>query len=135
MAELVAAADLAVYLPISDAPVTGPAWAMMAGRPIVASAVPPVTELLEDGRSAWLCRPRDPHDAVRGMLNALEQPQVSARLAQAAGEKAAALFSPQRVLEQYGQAYAALAADGGAAHVSSTSERMIVGARTSCAEL
>jgi hypothetical protein len=44
------------------------------------------------------------------MLNALEQPETSARLAVAARQTAAALFAPQRMLDQYRRAYAAVGA-------------------------
>jgi len=99
LAELVAAADIATFLPIAAVPLTGLAWAMAAGRTIVASAVPPVAALLEAGRTAWLCRPRDPQDGARYMLKALDEPVVSARLAAAAREKALALFSAPRMVK------------------------------------
>jgi glycosyltransferase involved in cell wall biosynthesis len=72
---------------------------MAAGRTIVASEVPPMAALLEAGRTAWLCRPRDPQDGARYMLKALDEPVVSARLAAAAREKALALFSAPRMVK------------------------------------
>jgi glycosyltransferase involved in cell wall biosynthesis len=106
--ELLAAADLAAYLPTGDAPVTGLAWAMAAGKSIVAAAVPVVAELLAHGKNAWLCHPDSPKDATRRMLQALEQPGQSARQAETARSHAFQLFSRQRMVEQYERAYANL---------------------------
>lgn len=83
-AELAVLADVAVFLPARQAPVTGLMWAMAAGRPIVATAVPTVTEFLTDGHSAWLCRPDSPQDAARQLLQALDRPDESRRMAAAA---------------------------------------------------
>jgi hypothetical protein len=109
-AELLSAADLAVYTPPADAPVTGLVWAMAAGVPIVASAVPAVAELLAHGHNAWLCHADDPKDIARRMLQALEQPAESRRHAETARAQAFKAFGRQRVVEQYRRAYANLLA-------------------------
>ena len=115
LAEVLAAADLAVYTPLADAPVTGLAWAMASGCPLVASRIPAVTELLSDGENAWLCQPNSAHDAARRMLHALERPDESRQQAAAAQKQAARLFDQGRMLAQYGRAYASLAAGRGVA--------------------
>jgi hypothetical protein len=108
--ELVAAADLTAYLPNGDATVTGLIWAMAAARPIIATAVPAVAELLGHGHNAWLCRPNSPKDAARRMLQALERPDESQRQAELARSQVFQVFGRQRMIEQYAQAYANLAA-------------------------
>ncbi len=108
-AELVAAADLALFLPSGDAPVSGLAWAMAAGLPIVASDVAVVREFLRDGETAGLCAPKTPAIVAGTMLRAIEQPAESQRRAEAARAAAADLFDRQRLVEQYTTLYAGLA--------------------------
>jgi len=108
--ELLAAADLTAYLPDGDAPVSGLVWAMAAARPIVATAVPAVAELLAHGHNAGLCKPNSPKDAARRMLQALERPDESRQQAELARSQVFQDFGRQRMTEQYGQAYANLAA-------------------------
>lgn len=107
--ELMRAADLALFVPIGDTSTAAVAWAMAAGRPIVASAVPAVTELLAHGANAWLCRPADPRDTARRILNAIEETERSRRQADLARMQAYAVFGRQRMIEQYSAAWANLA--------------------------
>ena len=109
--ELLAAADLVAYLPTGDAPLSGVAWAMAAGRPIVAADVPVIRELLTHGRTAWLCRPGDPKEACRQMLSALERREQSSRQVEAAQAQANAAFGRRRLVEQYRRVYENLLAD------------------------
>ncbi|MFQ5805684.1 MAG: glycosyltransferase family 4 protein [Phycisphaerae bacterium] len=109
--ELAAAADLAVYLPAGDATLSGVVWAMAAGCPIVASAIPTTNELLADGRNAWLCRAGDPKDAARRMLQALENPCRSQRQSESARSQVLHVFSRPRMVAQYHRAYENLVAD------------------------
>jgi len=110
VAELVAIADLVVFLPRRDAPVTGLLWAMAAGRPIVSTAVPAVTEFLSHADNAWLCRPNDPQAAARMMLHALEQADDSRRMAARAGAQVVSMCDRAQALAQYLRLYADLAA-------------------------
>lgn len=110
MSDLLAASDLAVYLPSGNASLEGVAAAMLAGCPVVASAVAPIAELLTNGESAWLCAPDDPEDAARSMLLAIENAGQSRRQAEVARMCAAEVFSASRSLGQYQQMYQNLAA-------------------------
>jgi glycosyltransferase involved in cell wall biosynthesis len=114
--ELVAAADFAVYLPAGDAALSGVVWAMAAGRPIVASAVPATTELLTDGQNAWLCRPESPKDAARRLLQALESQDQSQRQAELGRSQVFQICDRRRMIEQYRRAYQNLLADRCIAH-------------------
>jgi glycosyltransferase involved in cell wall biosynthesis len=78
--DLLLACDAALFLPPGGAPIDALISAMAAGRPIVATAVPCVTRLLTDGVNAWLCRPNDPKDATRRLVEVLDGgPRVSER--------------------------------------------------------
>ncbi len=107
--ELLALCDLVVFLPESDAPATNLSWAMASGRPIVASAVPAVSEFLAHGHNAWLARPGDPKDTTRRLVQALERPADSATQANLARSQAFKVFSRQRMVEQYHKLYENLA--------------------------
>jgi glycosyltransferase involved in cell wall biosynthesis len=105
LCKLLAAADLAIYLPPGDAPLGGVLSALAAGRTIVASVAPVTTELLTDGRNAWLCRPNNPKDAAARMLQALENPQMSQQQADLARSQMLPVFSRSRMVRQYARAY------------------------------
>ncbi|MBU0638577.1 MAG: glycosyltransferase family 4 protein [Planctomycetes bacterium] len=113
--ELLAATDGAIYLPAGDAPTDSLAWAMASGRPIVASAVPAVTEFLRHGQNAWLCATASPSAVARCLLQVLEQPEQVRRRAESARSQAFKVFSRQRMIEQYQRVYENLAAGRAAA--------------------
>lgn len=110
LTDLLALCDLVAFLPESDAPTTNLAWAMASGRPIVASAVPVVSEYLAHGQNAWLAQPGDPKDTTRRLLQALERPAESRRQAELTRSQAFKVFSRQRMVEQYERLYENLAA-------------------------
>jgi len=100
-AALLAAADLALYLPAGDAPLGGVLRAMAAGVPIVASRGSAVMELLAEGRNAWLCAPGSPKAAAARMLQALEDADEARRRAEAGRIDARQRFSRTRMLEEF----------------------------------
>jgi glycosyltransferase involved in cell wall biosynthesis len=59
---------------------------MAAGRPLVASNLPVVRELIRDDRDALLFQPNSPDDLARAVLKLLNQPDLAHRLAQNAAE-------------------------------------------------
>lgn len=61
---------------------------MAMERPIVASALDQIAEVLEDGRTAIMVRPGDVSDLVRGMRRAAEDRALGARLGGAARAEA-----------------------------------------------
>ncbi|MEP0847222.1 MAG: glycosyltransferase family 4 protein [Phycisphaerae bacterium] len=106
--ELAAAADVVLFTPVEDVPLQSLAWAMAAGKPIVAAANPATTELLVHGRNAWLAKPGDPKDICRRILGAIERPNESRTHAQNAGWQAFGLFSRQRQAQQFRRVYSNL---------------------------
>lgn len=57
---------------------------MAAGRPIVASRLPALEEVLEDGRNALLCEPDDVDDWVRALEGLRRDPSLRQRIAEQA---------------------------------------------------
>ena len=106
--DLLAASDVAAYLPNGPASTDSLAWAMAAGCPLVASAVSTTTELLTHGENAWLCRPNDPEEAARALLQVIEHPAESRERAERARAQAASEFGRERMVEQYRRCYEAL---------------------------
>ena len=59
---------------------------MASERPVVASDLPSLGELFEDGRNALLVRPDCPDDLARGIRQILEDPALAQRLSAAGRE-------------------------------------------------
>lgn len=60
---------------------------MAMGRPIVASALGQIGEVLEHGHSAWLVEPGEPDRLADGLSVVLEQPDLGRRLSMAARQE------------------------------------------------
>ncbi|MCK4342591.1 MAG: glycosyltransferase [Phycisphaerae bacterium] len=110
LSDLLAASDLAVYLPPGEAPTTSVALALAVGCPLVVSQVPAMSAVLSSEEDAWLCRPNSPEDAARRMLQAIEQPEESRRRAERARAHTLVWHRHPagdctRMIEQYWQCY------------------------------
>src|SRR5438046_2301243 len=64
--------------------------AMALGKPIVASNVPGVTDMVSDGESALLVPPGDPHALAGALQRILSDESLARRLGAAAGQQARA---------------------------------------------
>ncbi len=71
-AELMSAADIVLHVPTRPISPVGLAWALVAGRQIVASRMAPIDELLRD-RGARLVPPNDPKATAQALLAALDR--------------------------------------------------------------
>jgi glycosyltransferase involved in cell wall biosynthesis len=109
LADALVASDVVMHLPAGDAPVDGLIWAMAAGRPIVATAVPAVRELLVHLQTARLCRPNDPHAAAARLLETIEDVDRTRELAAAARELARAASGADAMIASYRRVYENLA--------------------------
>ena len=69
---------------------------MAAGRPIVASDLPSLREVLRHGDNAWLVQPDDPAALAQGIQHLLAEPVLAARLAAQAQEEVQAYTWEQR---------------------------------------
>jgi glycosyltransferase involved in cell wall biosynthesis len=70
--------------------------AMAAGRPIIASDIPPLREILQPGRNALLADPADPEAWVHQVAELRDNPQLAQRIAKQAREDATAYSWPNR---------------------------------------
>ena len=81
--------------------------ALACGRPVVASAVGGIPEILEDGRSGLLVPPDDPDALARAVSSLLDDEAMRAALA-AAGRARALHFGCERMAESYLHLYETL---------------------------
>ncbi|GMU84700.1 MAG: hypothetical protein AMXMBFR47_45690 [Planctomycetota bacterium] len=103
--ELLVASDVALLAPPADCPHRPIAWALAAGCPIVATATHATCELLAHEVNARLCRECAPRFIARRLLEALEAPDAGRNLVAHGRRQAYALFSRQRMIEQYARVY------------------------------
>ncbi|HSM52492.1 MAG TPA: glycosyltransferase family 4 protein [Thermoanaerobaculia bacterium] len=75
--------------------------AMAAGRPVVASAVSGIPEVVLDGATGWLVPPEEPEALARALAELLGDPAEGARRGTAGRERVARDFSPGRIAERW----------------------------------
>jgi glycosyltransferase involved in cell wall biosynthesis len=103
--QLLPAADV-VLAPAERAVSTLPvAWAMGAGLPIVATASPILSELLEDHHTALMTQRAIPREIARRVLEFREHSSLQWSLADRARAEAYDYFPQSRFLEEYRQLY------------------------------
>jgi len=95
--DVLAAADVALFLANRPSGVAPLAAAMAAGVPIVATNTPQIAELAPHEQAALLSRPRDPRAASASLLRVIEDSALARRLGQAARRRAAELFNVDSV--------------------------------------
>ena len=87
--------------------------AMATGLPVVATAVGGNTEVIDNEKSGWLIRPRDP-EALASLLTRLAfEDDLRQKYGAAARERIIDRFSLDRMLNNYSQLYLGLAARRG----------------------
>jgi glycosyltransferase involved in cell wall biosynthesis len=78
---------------------------MAAGRPLIASNMPIVRELVREDVDALLFSPNDPDDLARQALKLLDDIELSKRIADSASERALTKFtwheSQKKLLKVY----------------------------------
>lgn len=104
-ADLLAAADVLLAPAVGNVPTNALAWAMAAGLPIVASAVPAITEIITSGRNGLLARPATTMELTAHVLSLFHDQQLRRRLTDAARNHAHQLFSPAHCLQNYLRLY------------------------------
>jgi glycosyltransferase involved in cell wall biosynthesis len=72
--------------------------AMAAGRPVIASDIPPLREILQSDRNALLADPKDPQSWVRAVRKLSDNHDLAQRLAQQARKDANAYSWPNRAV-------------------------------------
>jgi glycosyltransferase involved in cell wall biosynthesis len=83
---------------------------MAFGKPVVATAVGGVVDVVEDGLSGFLVPARDPEALAEKILALSNDRQLYERMAHAARQRYLACFTPERVVPQYMALYKRMAA-------------------------
>lgn len=99
MPELMAASDLVVLPSRSEALPTVLMEAAAAGRPVVATRVGGVAEVVEDGRTGFLVPPDDPRALARAVDEMLDDPARARAFGERARSRARERFSLDRQAE------------------------------------
>jgi glycosyltransferase involved in cell wall biosynthesis len=112
---------------------------MAAGVPVVASDLPAVRELIEDGVDGRLVRPDRPAELARELRVLLESPEARRAMGERARRKAAAEFGWERSLGELRRWYGSLLAgeaggDGGDGEDGGAGDMVEAGIGTSAAE-
>ncbi len=107
LSALLAAADMAAYLPPLDASVDVVAQAARHGCPLMLTNTPVVQELLPED-AAWWCRANDPEDGARQIIAALENPDQSRLQAERAQAAIIGRFDVAQLTERWQHLYAKL---------------------------
>jgi glycosyltransferase involved in cell wall biosynthesis len=71
---------------------------MAAARPVVASRVSAIPEIVQDGMTGLLCESGDPEDFAHALLS-LEEADVRTRLGTAGHDRVLIHFTPARMAE------------------------------------
>lgn len=79
--------------------------AMASSRPVVASAVGGLSEIVEDGKSGLLVPPDDPDRLSRALIRMVEAPEARATMGAAARRRVDEKFSPEVSLRAYAMEY------------------------------
>jgi len=91
------------------------AEAMATGKPVIATAVGGVPELVEDGVTGILVPPRDPEALARGTLRLAKDADLRQRMGKAARERALERFDIARTAREYEELYLKLFKERGQA--------------------
>lgn len=89
--------------------------AMAASKPVIATAVGGVPELVEDGLTGVLVPPRDPQALAQGILRLVKDPGLRQRMGKAAQKRALELFDIARTAREYEALYLKLLKECGRA--------------------
>jgi hypothetical protein len=103
--ELLAAADVAVCATASGGSVADVVGCLAAGVPVVANDPDGVREVLSDTTAVRLCRPGDPRDAARRVLELLDGRDRASQRARAAREALGSERSIVAVIRRYRELY------------------------------
>ena len=103
--KLLAASDLFVLSSDYEGVPLAVLEAMAAGKPVVATAVGGVPELIEDGKTGILVPPRNPETLAKGILRLVKDADLRQRMGKAARERAQERFDISRTAREYETLY------------------------------
>lgn len=110
--DLLAAADLFAFPSHFEGLPGGLIEAMLAGCPIVASDLPVVAEVVENGRSALFFRCGDPENLAARVLELIRQPDLRRQLGETARASALVRFDLTAIAKRYEAIYDELLESG-----------------------
>jgi len=102
---LLAILDLCVLTSNSETSAYGVSEPMSVGRPVVATAVGGVPELIDHGIDGWLCPPRDASALADGVCALLADPVAASRMGERARRKVKDRLSLDRMADQLEEVY------------------------------
>jgi glycosyltransferase involved in cell wall biosynthesis len=112
--ELIALSDVVVLPSVSsEGPPIVALEALALGKPVVATRVGGIPEVIEDGKTGLLVAPRDPRALADAILAVLSNPALAKSLGENGREVVRARFSAERMVRQTEQLYLDLAAAKG----------------------
>ena len=124
---LIASADVFVQPSLSEGMPNAVLEAMAASRPVVASSVGGIPELIVDGESGILVPPADPRALAAAVARLLVDRALAVCLATAAAKRARELFSFDRVLAETEALYRSVTARAGGLATASTAAAISTG--------
>ena len=98
---LLQAIDLSVLSSISEAFPLALLESMAATRPVVATDVGSVSEIVEDGVNGFLVSPGAPDQLAQAMLRVLKDPELGRRLGAAGRKKVEQQYTVERMVHRY----------------------------------
>jgi glycosyltransferase involved in cell wall biosynthesis len=109
--DVLAVSDIFILPTLTEALPTVLAEAMAAQKPIIASAVGGVPEMVEDGRNGLLVPPEEPRKLANAVISLLNDPERAAVMGKAGAAIAAEKFDIDRQCRQLEACYTELAAE------------------------
>lgn len=106
--ELIAALDILVVASTSEGSSVVAMEAMSAGKPVVATAVGGVPEVVADGQTGLLVEPEDPEALAAAVRSLLDDPERAREFGDQGRRRAAQLFDLRLMLERTRAVYADL---------------------------
>ena len=106
--ELIAALDVLVVASTSEGSSVVAMEAMSAGKPVVATAVGGVPEVVADGQTGLLVEPEDPKALAAAVRSLLDDPERAREFGDQGRRRAAQLFDLRLMLERTRAVYADL---------------------------
>jgi glycosyltransferase involved in cell wall biosynthesis len=105
LAELYSAIDICVLSSINEGTPVAAIEAMAAGKPVIATEVGGVPDLIEHGRTGWLVPPRDTAALARAITRLARDPAARLAIGQAARDDAIERFSIGRLVDDIDHLY------------------------------
>lgn len=120
VADLVVASDAVCLTSLSEALPMVLLEGMALGRPVVATAVGGVPELVEHGRTGLLVAPRNPAAFAEALIRLAADPARATAMGSAGLERQRQFYTLERMVDSYAEFLGGLAAHGRPAYVTSS---------------